>query len=69
MPRTPHCVADHKPFGKWSTVVGAGGTDRKIFIAESRQEYGLLADMPREHVAVGEIINRDALRQVRTAYV
>jgi hypothetical protein len=36
--------------------VGTGRPDREEFIAAVRQQDGVVADMPGEHVTVGETI-------------
>ena len=66
MPGTSHGVVDHEPFGERSAVVGTGRADREEFITAARQQDGFVADMPGKHVSVGEIIDRDARRQVGT---
>src|SRR6185369_9958114 len=66
MPWTPHGVRDHQPVGERPAIVRAARSDREEFIAAACEQHGFLADMSADHAAVSELIERDALREVRT---
>jgi hypothetical protein len=37
--------------------VGTGGTDREELVSAARDEYGLLADVPRKHAPIEQAID------------
>src|SRR4051794_23135810 len=66
VPWAPHGVRDDQPVGKRPAIVRAARSDREEFIAAACEQNGFLAHVSADHAAVGEIIERDALREVRT---
>src|SRR5262249_14746789 len=57
-------VADHEPLAQRTAVVRAGRADGKEFLATVRHEHGVITDMPGDHAAIGDITQRDTLREV-----
>ncbi len=55
MPGTADGVADHQPVGERPMIMRAMGRDRGDFAAVAHQQHVLVADMARQHGAVGEI--------------
>src|SRR5262249_42371068 len=64
VPRGPDRVADNETLGERTAVVRAGRADGEEFLATARQEHGVISDMPGDHAAVGNITERDTLREV-----
>jgi hypothetical protein len=60
--RTAHGVVYEQPFGQRAIVVRANGADGEDIVAASRQQYGVLVDVPKQHLAVCEQRRRDPLR-------
>ena len=66
VPRAAHGVADRQSLGERPAVVRAGRTDGEEFIAAARKQDRFLPDMSADHAAVGEVVERDALREIGT---
>src|SRR5262249_47713572 len=64
VPRTAHRVVNQEPLRERSAIVGTGGADRENLTATAGEQHGLLTDMSQQHVAVGERVDRDSLRQI-----
>src|SRR5215471_13073877 len=44
--------------------MGTGGPDREKLIATPREEHGLIAHKPAHDASIGNVVNRDALREI-----
>jgi len=60
MPRTTYCIANQEPFGEWTTVVCAGGTDGIHLPVGPGQQDGGVANVTEEHGLVRELRGVDA---------
>jgi hypothetical protein len=45
------------------------GPNGKEFLAVAGQQHGFLADVSRQHLTIGKVIDRDAARKIRTARI
>ena len=64
VPRAPHRIANDQSLGKWSAVMRTGRPDREKLVARPREEHGFIADNPAYHGSIGNVVNRDALREI-----
>jgi hypothetical protein len=60
--RAAYGVVNEQSFGEWAIVVRANGADGEDSISAPRQQHGILADVPKQHLAVCELRCRDPLR-------
>ena len=66
VPRTPNRVADQQAVGERCAVMRALRTDREQFVGAAHEQHGCVADMALDHRAVGDVVERDALREIGT---
>jgi len=64
MPWTADRFAGHQAFRERAVVVGACSANREEFVSAAGEKHAFFANMPRQHLAVGESVARDTLRQV-----
>jgi len=64
VPGAAHGIADDQPLGERAAIVGAGRADGKKLAAAAREQHRLLPDMPAEHASVGNVVQRNALREI-----
>src|SRR6516225_401429 len=67
MPGTAHAFAGDKSLGQRAVIMGAMRANGEDFVAAVHQQHLLVADMAEE-LAVDEIRQRDAPREVRTLW-
>ncbi len=66
MPWASHGVADQESLGQRSVVVRADRADGEVFVAAAGKQDRIVADMPLEHAAIGNLADIDARREVRS---
>ena len=66
VPRAAHRVPHHQPLGERPVVVAAGGTDGEELVAAAREQHVIVANVAGEHLPIGERLDRDALREIRS---
>src|SRR6516225_3836362 len=64
MPGTTHRVADQQAFREGAAVVRADCIDRKYLVARSGQDYLILSNVAKEHGAISEQLDLDALSEI-----
>jgi hypothetical protein len=64
MPGAVDRLAHHESLGERAAIVRAGGTDREDLISLSREENRLIAHMPLQHRAIGDLAEIDARREI-----
>src|SRR5262245_27590923 len=65
MPGAADRVVNDQPLAERASVMGAGGADRQDFSAPASQQHRLVPDLTDKHRAIGEIILRNTVRQIR----
>ena len=66
MPRATNRVADQQPVGQRGAIVRANSTDREQFVTAPRKQHRFAVCVPKQHSAVGNFRERDALDEVRS---
>src|SRR5215469_4353674 len=64
MPGTAHRVPDQQAFREGAAVVRAGCVERKYLVARSGQDYLILSNVAKEHGAISEQLDLDALSEI-----
>ncbi len=65
VPGTAHSVADQQALGQRAAVVGTCRGNRQQIATTPHEQDGFVSDMPDQHLAISQPIQRDALAEVR----
>jgi hypothetical protein len=66
VPWTPHRITDNQSLGEGAAVMRAGRADREEFITAAREKHGIVTHMPTNHASVGNIVEQDTHRKIRS---
>ena len=67
MPRATDGITDKQSPFQGGPVMTADSAKREHFVATAGQQHALIADMAREHAAIGKIVERDTTDKIRAA--
>src|SRR6266700_1096174 len=66
MPRAANRVVDQQPIGQRAAIMRADSADREQLVAAPRKQHRIAVCVPKQHGAVDNFRERDALDEVRS---